>query len=574
MALCTRCGQQTEADEEFCRACGGYIADAYSVGAYSATASRASYAPPDSHAATEQPRWFPEPDSGPFRSPPGPGETPPGRYAPEPPAASDDRQLRYAPLPAEASGSTQSDRYADEPAGSALSPTGRLPEYGSAGSQDRSGYSREPDDYSWPSRSAPDAASDQFTWAAPDPLLDPLSDPLTGPQSGPIAPHVPDAYRGLTGSSGPYSAPGFDDYTGPGDRRSRYASPEPDPLTGPQSGPFAQGGPDSYGGLAGTSGPYSTPGPDAYAGLTGTSGPYSTPGPDAYAGLTGTSGPYSTPGPDAYAGPGGRNSPYPQPGPGAYAGPGAVDYSPGLSAPGTPSMPASARPASRDRRVRGDLRVNRRGQAVRDRRDAPPAPLRGEEGPRSRRWLILALGTAVLIIAAGIAYVLLGHRGTAGHAPPAANSRTTTPSAPAASSAPVSTVSGLVTIAPGAAAAPHEAAIAAFLNHYFRAINSHNYNAYQRLFSPELRSGLTAAAFSSGYGTTRDTAATLKSISVTTAGQIDALVTFTSHQQAADSPTNSTCTAWTISLYLSKSGHRYVLETPPAGYQPTFRSCS
>jgi hypothetical protein len=52
------------------------------------------------------------------------------------------------------------------------------------------------------------------------------------------------------------------------------------------------------------------------------------------------------------------------------------------------------------------------------------------------------------------------------------------------------------------------------------------------------------------------------------------MVTFTSHQQAADSPTNSTCTDWTISLYLSRSGGKYVLQTPPAGYQPSFRSCS
>ena len=129
-------------------------------------------------------------------------------------------------------------------------------------------------------------------------------------------------------------------------------------------------------------------------------------------------------------------------------------------------------------------------------------------------------------------------------------------------------------VAPSAADAPHEAAVVAFLNRYFRAINTHSYSAYQRLFSPALRSGLSAAAFSSGYGTTRDSAATLHSISVTTAGELEATVTFTSHQQAVDSPTNSTCTAWTISLYLSRSRGRYVLQTPPTDYQPTFRSCS
>ena len=187
----------------------------------------------------------------------------------------------------------------------------------------------------------------------------------------------------------------------------------------------------------------------------------------------------------------------------------------------------------------------------------------------------MAATTTVLIIAAAVAYLLVGHRGTAARSPQAGSrSAAVTPSGPAATSAPASAVSGLVTVAPGAADAPHAAAVVAFLNRYFRAINSHSYSAYQRLFSPSLRSGLSAAAFSSGYGTTRDSAATLHSISVTTAGELDAMVTFTSHQQAADSPTNSTCTAWTISLYLSRSRGRYVLQTPPAGYQPSFRSCS
>ncbi len=187
----------------------------------------------------------------------------------------------------------------------------------------------------------------------------------------------------------------------------------------------------------------------------------------------------------------------------------------------------------------------------------------------------MAAATTVLIIAAAVAYVLVGHRAPA--APPAragSAGAAAKPSGRAATSAPTSTVSGLLTIAPGAATGPHEAAVVAFLNRYFHAINSHSYLAYQKLFSPSLRSGLSATTFSAGYGTTRDSAATLHSISVTTAGQLEAAVTFTSHQQAANSPTNSTCTAWTISLYLSKDGGRYVLQTPPAGYQPVSRSCS
>ena len=84
-----------------------------------------------------------------------------------------------------------------------------------------------------------------------------------------------------------------------------------------------------------------------------------------------------------------------------------------------------------------------------------------------------------------------------------------------------------------------------FLNRYFDAINAHDFAAYRRLFTPSLRGGLSAPAFQSGYGTTRDSAVTLRGVRATAAGEIQALVTFTSHQQASQSPTHSACTDWT-----------------------------
>ena len=535
MAFCTRCGQQTEADEEFCFACGGSAADAYSVGAYSGTASRVSYSPADSYATPEQPGRFPESDRGEFRLPRWAPDPAPVQQFPEPTTAGQDTRLRYTQSAAASPGSAESDdwfasrsRYPGEPTSHPMSPTGRLPEFGpGTDGQDLPGYPAAPDAYSWPGReSPPDAAPGQFTWAAPGPLLDPLSgplsdltpdgrpDPLSDPHSDLAPGWRPDPLSDLAPDRRP------DPLKGPGDR---YSYPEPDPVTGPGE-------------------PYSYPEPDAYAGLTGPRGLY-TDGPSD-----------------------------------AYAGPGEFGYSAGLSASGL-SMPggsaAPGPPGARDRSVRGDLRVDRRGQAVREPRDLPAAQPRRQGRPHSGRWITMAAATTVLIIAAAAAYVLVGHRAPA--APPArAGSPGTAvqPSGPAATSAPAATVSGLLTIAPGAATGPHEAAVVAFLNRYFHAINSHSYTAYQKLFSPSLRSGLSATTFSTGYGTTRDSAATLHSISLTTAGELEAAVTFTSHQQATASPTNSTCTAWTISLYLSKDGGRYVLQTPPAGYQPVSRSCS
>ena len=114
----------------------------------------------------------------------------------------------------------------------------------------------------------------------------------------------------------------------------------------------------------------------------------------------------------------------------------------------------------------------------------------------------------------------------------------------------------------------------AVLNRYFSAINDHAYGAYERLFSPAVRNGLSQATFMAGFGTTHDSAVTLRSMSALSTGELEVGVTFTSHQQPAASPSQSSCTAWRISLYLVKQGRRYLLTAPPAGYQASYRSCS
>jgi hypothetical protein len=131
-----------------------------------------------------------------------------------------------------------------------------------------------------------------------------------------------------------------------------------------------------------------------------------------------------------------------------------------------------------------------------------------------------------------------------------------------------------VAVDPAAASAPHEAAVVAVLNRYFSAINDHAYGAYERLFSPAVRSGLSQATFMAGFGTTHDSAVTLRRMSALGTGELEVSVTFTSHQQPSASPTQSSCTAWQISLYLVKQGRRYLLTAPPPGYQASYRSCS
>jgi hypothetical protein len=195
-------------------------------------------------------------------------------------------------------------------------------------------------------------------------------------------------------------------------------------------------------------------------------------------------------------------------------------------------------------------------------------------GSHHRRTGVLAATRAVLFIAGVVAIVLAVHYGAPSQAA-ADRSPTTDPrpaSATSASRPPV--VDNLVTVEPGAATAPHEAAVVALLNRYFSAINKHAYRAYEKLFSLALRSGLSARTFDLGYGSSSDSAELVRTITVTGAGQVEAIVTFTSHQQPADSPTQSSCTAWRMSLYLIRHGPVYLLAAPPDGYQPSYRGCS
>lgn len=197
--------------------------------------------------------------------------------------------------------------------------------------------------------------------------------------------------------------------------------------------------------------------------------------------------------------------------------------------------------------------------------------------PPNGRWTAITAAAAVVVIAAGVV-TLVEH----GHTPARPGARqtgtaTASPSASprhAAGASRPRTRTRPVTVAAAAASAPHSAAIVAFLTRYFAAIDHHNFPAYRSLFSPSSRAALTAAAFTSGYGTTRDSHAVLRRISTTAGGEVRALVTFTSHQHASDSPTRTSCTAWSISLFLTRTGGGYVIETPPHGYKPSFRACS
>ena len=233
----------------------------------------------------------------------------------------------------------------------------------------------------------------------------------------------------------------------------------------------------------------------------------------------------------------------------------AQDYRPAGAVGGT--RPPEPIPAARPTRSRaGDL----------------PARVRGSVARRNEgRWIVAAATLIVLIIAAGTVLLLLGRPGPTS-APPARPIARTRP--PTASPAVPPTPGPQVAVAASAASSPHEAAVLSFLASYFTAINDHDFTAYQQLFSSPLRADLSAPSFSTGYGTTTDSAITLTGIEVIGSGELVAHVTFVSDQQPAASPTNSACTAWSVSLYLLQQAGSYLLEQPPAGYQASYSACS
>jgi hypothetical protein len=165
----------------------------------------------------------------------------------------------------------------------------------------------------------------------------------------------------------------------------------------------------------------------------------------------------------------------------------------------------------------------------------------------------------------------------------------TTPSAPGAAaagqggSAPAQSPSGTspgssdgsaVTVGAGASQDPNAASVSAFLDQYFTAINAHDYQSYLSLLSPQVQQGMTQAQFEKGYRSTADSNETLVGISTVSDGDMAAEVTFTSHQNPADSPDHSeSCTNWDITLFLAQGGSGYRIDPAPSGYQSSYQAC-
>jgi hypothetical protein len=131
---------------------------------------------------------------------------------------------------------------------------------------------------------------------------------------------------------------------------------------------------------------------------------------------------------------------------------------------------------------------------------------------------------------------------------------------------------GAVTVTPAAAIQPHAGPVLMLLDSYFSAINQHDFPAYSSLFIPAIRA--TMHNFGAGYQSTRDSRARLTGLAATGPEGLAAMVTFVSHQSAADSPDHAACDRWHITLFLKSDGHDYHIRRHRPGFPAdTFHAC-
>jgi hypothetical protein len=223
---------------------------------------------------------------------------------------------------------------------------------------------------------------------------------------------------------------------------------------------------------------------------------------------------------------------------------------------------------------------------------APPDLLTSSPSPQ-RGKIIAAVVVAVVILASagGAAYYLTSRHhgsGSGALAGQTTQAGTTSPGpastpavAPTASLTPTLTPtptptpasSGFVTVGPAVGQSAELTGVDDFVNRYFGAINRHSYGSYRALLSPELQQDESSEDFHNGYRSTTDSAATLRAVSDLGNGEVGATLTFTSNQLPADSPTNSACDDWHITLYLSPVAGGYELDPAPAGYHARYHAC-
>ena len=193
---------------------------------------------------------------------------------------------------------------------------------------------------------------------------------------------------------------------------------------------------------------------------------------------------------------------------------------------------------------------------------------------RSKRLLRSVSVAGVAIIIAAVSWLFISNSGRPAGGPEPGSSAGTANTNEQIPSTPGSSPGGsTVRVAPDAGQDPAAPSVEGFLDQYFAAIKAHDYQSYISLYDPNNPDGGTAEQFDSGYRSTADSGETLTGISAAANGDTVATVTFTSHQDPADSHYNENCTDWKISLFLKKTTAGYLIEKPPSNYHGAHSPC-
>lgn len=143
----------------------------------------------------------------------------------------------------------------------------------------------------------------------------------------------------------------------------------------------------------------------------------------------------------------------------------------------------------------------------------------------------------------------------------------------------VSTVStphtgnSVVSVATGARSDPRAGAVAAFLTRRYTDINERNFDDYWKMYTPSYRATFSPPQVAAGYRSTEIYNIVLIKLSDGGDGRLDATVTFSSTQDAADAPNGQTCTRWTVGFFLKNVGGAHLIDKPPSNYHAEHAAC-
>jgi hypothetical protein len=130
----------------------------------------------------------------------------------------------------------------------------------------------------------------------------------------------------------------------------------------------------------------------------------------------------------------------------------------------------------------------------------------------------------------------------------------------------------IVTLSGAAAASLKAPQVLSLIHKYFDAINTRNYAEFSSTLDSASKNQ-SEASFDAGYATTTDSNEVIRTITTSSGRALTATVSFTSHQDPAESVDGSTCNNWILTFYLAPQGSGYVITPAPPSYQPTYTDC-